>query len=107
MAGTYNIYKKYKNPVSLDWKNIMDKDLNYFDQFVEADAYGREIGARLEHIYNKILSKSTILNYINNNNISDEYCKKIINIYKGPRISKKSNQSFFRALYDYLVGNEL
>lgn len=105
-AGNFNIFKKYKSPTNLDWGNITDKDIDYFDQQIEADAYGREIGARLEKIYSED-SSSVILMNINSNTIKDEYCEKIINIYKDPRVSKKSNESFFRALYDYLTGYEL
>lgn len=104
-AGNYSIRKKYKSPSNLDWTEDLGKDLDYFDQQIEADAYGREIGARLE-ILEKNKSVANIFLDINSNSINDEYCKKIINVYKDPRISKKVNKSFFRALYDFLVGNE-
>lgn len=104
-AGNFNIFKKYKNPVVLDWNEDLGKDIEYFDQQIEADAYGREIGARLEKIYSGEDFISIIQN-INSNTIKDNYCKKIINVYKDPRISKKANKSFFRALFDFLKGEE-
>lgn len=104
-AGSYNIRKKYKVPNNLNWNEDLGKDIDYFDQQIEADAYGREIGARLE-ILEKDKSVANIFLDINSNSIRDEYCKKIINIYKDPRILKKANKSFFRALYDFLMKNE-
>lgn len=105
-AGNFNIFKKYKNPSTLDWNEDLEKDIDYFDQQIEADAYGREIGARLEKIYDQGEGPLDIIKNISINTIKDEYCKKIINIYKDPRISKKVNKSFFRALYDFLEGEE-
>lgn len=104
-AGDFNIFKNYKPSTVSDWTEDLGKDLNYFNQQVEADAYGREIGAKLENIYNDS-NVYKIFSDINANKIKDLYCKKIINVYKDPRISDKANKSFFRALYDFLNKNE-
>lgn len=103
-AKDFNIFKNYKNITSFDWTEDLGENLEYFNQQIEADAYGREIGARLEKIYKN--SVSSVFFDINANRIKDEYCKKIINVYKDPRISDKANKSFFRALYDFLNKNE-
>lgn len=95
-----DLYKNYRAPESLDWNEDLGKSLDYFDQHIEADAYGREIGARLRTKYPKKAASSIFLD-INVNKIDDAYCKKIINVYKDPRMSKKSNHDFFRALYDF------
>lgn len=105
-AKDYKINKNYIKPTNVDWRNLSAEDIKYFDQQIEADAYGREIGARLEKIY-KRKSASSILLKVNSNTVKDEYSKRIINVHKDPRISKKSNRSFFKALYDYLAGDEL
>lgn len=98
-----------RNYTSIDseyWDVDLGESFSYFDQGIEADAYGREIGAKLQILYPNE-STSRIFNLISGNKIKDRYCRCIINIYKDPRISDKANHSFFRALYDYLEGNEL
>lgn len=105
----YNKSKNYTSPKSLDWNDNLEKSLDYFGQAVEADAYGREIGARLKTIYefstdtDHLLKK--IFQDINNNDVVDEYSSKIINIYKHPK--NKATKKFFRALYDFLNDQEL
>lgn len=100
------INKTYKATSSQHWDIDLEEDLSYFDQCIEADAYGREIGAKLQILYPNE-GTTGMFNLINRNKIKNRYCKRIINIYKDPRISDKANHSFFRALYDYLEGNEL
>lgn len=97
--------KNYISPTLQFWNEDLGKDIDCFTQRIEADAYGREIGARLEKIY---ADESTyaIFAYINSNTVKDEYCKKIINVYKDPRIDDKANHAFFRALYDFLQREE-
>lgn len=104
-AKDYNIYKNYKNLTNSFWTVDLGESLDYFDQQIEADAYGREIGARLETLY-KNKSLSSIFSSISANSINDDYCRRIINVYKDPRISERANKSFFRALYDFLNKNE-
>lgn len=99
-----NIFEKYKSPTVSDWNEDLGKNLEYFNQKIEADAYGREIGARLEKIYTeKGDSKLSIMMDVNHNKIEDKYSRKIINVYKDPRVSRDANHSFFRALYDFLT----
>lgn len=105
-AGDYDIFKNYKNPTQLYWNEDLSEDFDYFNQQIEADAYGREVGARLEIAY-KDEDITDIFFDVNSNNIKDSYCKKIINVYKDPRISDKANRSFFKAMYDYLNKNEI
>lgn len=104
-AGNYDIRTNYKSMKSSFWKDDFSQDLDYFDQYSEADAYGREIGAALQKVY-KGRSTSTIFSYINRNTVGDDYCRKIINTYKDPRVSDRNRRKFFRALYDFLAGNE-
>ena len=96
------INQKYKPSCSKYWNEALEQDFEYFNQSIEADAYGREIGARLEKRYKDPFS---ILVKINHNQIDDKYTKSIINVYKDPRVDKKVSHKFFRALYDYLNGD--
>lgn len=93
--------KHYVNPTSTYWNEDIGKNISYFNQTVEADAYGREIAARLEKLYPEDSVFSIFLR-INSNKIDYEYTKKIINVYRDPRINDKANKAFFRALYDFL-----
>lgn len=106
-AGSYNIFKKYKAPATLDWTVNLMANLDYYDQSVEADAYGRDVGARLQAKFGERSNFHTISLISSGRNMNDDYCQKLISIYKDPRISKKSHRAFFRALYDFLSGNEL
>lgn len=106
-AGKYYSNGKYSPPTNQYWdeNEVTDKDFDYFNQVTEADAYGREIAARLRGLHPR-KSVSSLFMSVTNNNIKDKYCRGIINIYRDPRISDQANHSFFRALYDYLEGNE-
>ena len=105
----YDNSKNYASPKSLDWSDNLEKSLDYFEQVMEADAYGREIGARLKTIYEFSTDSGHLLKKIfqdiNNNDVTDEYSSKIINIYKHPK--NKATKKFFRALYDFLNDQEL
>lgn len=79
----------------------LGKDIDYFNQTVEADAYGREIAARLEKIY-PTETVSNLFSRITSNDIQDDYIKKIIGVYKDPRINDNANRAFFRSIYDFL-----
>lgn len=102
-------FKNYKPSTIQYWDEDFDKSFDYFNQKVEADAYGREIGARLSELYKlnkKSGSAEKIFRDIIANNIDDLYSRKIINAYKDPRIDKDTMKSFYRALYDFLEENE-
>lgn len=106
-AGSYDIFKKYKKPKVLDWSDDIETDLDYYDQSIEADAYGREVASRLQTIFGAENSL-TVLNKISvGSSVYDKYCERLISIYKDPRISEKSNKAFFRAIFDFLSENEL
>ena len=100
-----SIYKNYKPTRLKDWNKDLKEDLEYFDQHIEAGAHGREIGARLQELYPQ-KTPSSIFSDISRNDIDEPYVKNIINVYKDPRMSKQNSQKFFRALYDFLSGDE-
>lgn len=103
------------NPFDLTQK----QNLDYYNQVIEADAYGREIAQRLIVDYDifdlkeierlKFKSKTDSifeairLGYFE----KDEYLTHIYNTYKDPRISKEATRHFFSALYDYLFDKEM
>ena len=87
------------------WDEDFGKSFDYFNQTIEAAAYGREIAARLSSYY----AGETVFDIferIRKNDISEDYSKKIINIYKDFRIDKEVMKHFYSALYDALIGNE-
>lgn len=86
------------------------QNVKYFDQSIEADAYGREVGETLRLEYQERDDKNAnltpienIFEWVNARDIEDEHALTLIKTYKDPRISEKAQKSFFRALYDYLV----
>ena len=91
----------YISPTNKFWDEDLGKDIDYFNQTVEADAYGREIAARLEKIY-PTETVSNLFSRITSNDIQDDYIKKIIGVYKDPRINDNANRAFFRSIYDFL-----
>ena len=91
----------YISPTNRFWVEDLGKDIDYFNQTVEADAYGREIAARLEKMY-PMESVSNLFSRITSNDIQDDYTKKIIGVYKDPRINDNANKAFFRSIYDFL-----
>lgn len=105
-AGDYDIRTDYKPLTLNDWNDDFSKGIEYFSQHSEAAAYGREVGSRLESIYGENNAAEIFLD-LNTNSIEDEYSSKIISTYKDPRVSKKASDKFFKALYDFLSGNEL
>ena len=57
-----DIKRNYIPPESLDWKGDLEKSLSYFDQPIEADAYGREIAGKLISQYaEKVIFIKTLL----------------------------------------------
>lgn len=105
MSSKESIYKNYKPTRIKDWNKDLKEDLEYFDQHIEADEYGREIGARLQELYPRE-TPSSIFSEISENNVKDQYVKNIINVYRDPRMTSQNSQRFFRALYDFLSGDE-
>ena len=98
-------FKNYKPSAVEYWNEDLGKSFDYFNQTIEADAYGREIAARLFSCY----AGETVFDIferIRKNDISEDYSKKIINIYKDFRIDEEVMKHFYRALYDALIGNE-
>lgn len=86
------------------------QNIKYFNQSIEADAFGREVGEALRLEYQERDDKNAnltpienIFEWVNARDIEDEHALTLIKTYKDPRISEKAQKSFFRALYDYLV----
>ena len=98
-------FKNYRPSAVEYWDEDFGKSFDYFNQTIEADAYGREIAARLSSYY---IGETVfdIFERIRKNDISEDYSKKIINIYKDFRIDEEVMKHFYRALYDALIGNE-
>lgn len=101
-ASKVDLKKNYISPESLNWEDDFEKSLAYFDQFTEADAYGREIASRLIAQYSE---KKDIYKDVAENTVKDDYAAKVINIYKNPKC--KNSKKFFRAFFDALQGNDL
>ena len=82
LLATLYIRKPEVNSNYISSTNIfledLGKDIDYFNQTVEADAYGREIAARLEKIY-PTETVSNLFSRITSNDIQDDYIKKIRN----------------------------
>lgn len=97
-----DLSKNYIQPESLDWNDDLEKSLPYFDQSIEADAYGREIAGRLVAQYP---SKDEIYKDVAENKVKDVYAAKVINTYKNPKC--KNSKKFFRAFFDVLQNNDL
>jgi hypothetical protein len=100
-ASKSKVKLNYISPTNKFWDEDLGKDIDYFNQTVEADAYGREIAARLEKLY-PTETVSNLFLRIMSNNIQDDYIKKIIGVYKDPRINDNANKAFFRSIYDFL-----
>lgn len=100
-ASKSKVELNYISPTNKFWDEDLGKDIDYFNQTVEADAYGREIAARLEKLY-PTETVSNLFSRITSNDIQDDYIKKIIGVYKDPRINDNANKAFFRSIYDFL-----
>lgn len=88
----YNFLKNYKANISSD----PDKpDLEYFDQTIEAAAYGKQMGKHLKTLYPE---KSIYELYDIIENTED--VKYFMDIYRDPAISKAAKKKFYRALFD-------
>lgn len=92
----------YELPESLNpFQSLSPKDVVYFSQTIEADAYGREVGESLIQDYPEKSAYWIFENVIKRNVVTD--IDEILAVYRNPKISKKAFQHFWRALYDYLV----
>lgn len=100
-ASKSKVKLNYISPTNKFWDEDLVKDIDYFNQTVEADAYGREIAARLEKLY-PTETVSNLFLRITSNSIQDDYIKKIIGVYKDPRINDNANKAFFKSIYDFL-----
>lgn len=100
-ASKSKVKLNYISPTNKFWDEDLVKDIDYFNQTVEADAYGREIAARLEKLY-PTETVSNLFLRITSNSIQDDYIKKIIGVYKDPRINDNANKVFFKSIYDFL-----
>ena len=83
-------------------KNIFDAEYNkeYFNQQIEADAYGVQAAKEIIELYNKE-TKEQVYNRIYTGNI-EGVSRAILNVYRDPQINKNSKKKFFRALFDYI-----
>ena len=88
------------------WDLKDPKNVAYYNQVEEADAYGRQIGEKLRVLYPEKDSEE-ILELVFDNRV-DTYTKYMeeLKVYRDQRIKKKARQHFFRALYDYLSEQE-
>ena len=92
----------YELPESLNpFQTLSSKDIAYFSQTIEADAYGREVGESLIQAYPEKSAYWIFENVIRKNVTTD--IEEILAVYRNPKIPKKAFQHFWRALYDYLV----
>lgn len=99
-------FKKYsdlKGYKTLGHNNV--GDLDYYDRYIEADAYGRQVGQMirsvypeesLDHLYKKIGTKTLPYNI-----------QQVLNTYQSSDVSKRNKVKFMRALYDYLSDQEI
>lgn len=111
-----NRYIKYN--VDLSYDLDIPENVDYYSQFIEADAIAREIGEKLTIIYDLNSLESYDLHEtvsgifedikkdtLKDSDFSDEI-QKIVNIYWDPRIPKKAKSKFFGTLYEYLYRKE-
>lgn len=89
----YNIIKNYRK-----YKN--NSDINYFNQTIEAAAYGRQVAKFLKEQYPE-KSIQELFNKLTDLSLEKEVAH-FVNIYKDPAISKEAKQKFYRALFDEL-----
>ena len=95
-AASYKEVDKSKIPI----------DYSYFNQKIEADAYGRQVGQLLKSRYPNT-SYLKLLEMISTGNLSDPECQVIFDIFKSPEISKNIREKFLRATHDFVAGLEL
>lgn len=89
----YNIIKNY-----IKYKN--SSNIGYFNQTIEATAYGRQVAKFLKEQYPE-KSIQELFNKLTNLSLEKEVAH-FVNIYKDPAISKDAKQKFYKALFDEL-----
>lgn len=98
----YFLYSKnYKYPDSTDNTNLTTKNIAYYNQTIEAQAYGRQLGCVLRKKFPN-LTVNLIFQKIWKNELKYE----LLDIYRDSRVSDKAFDKFFRALYNYLANRE-
>lgn len=94
--------KDYKLPGELNLaKGLSQKNIAYFSQTIEADAYGRQFG---EALLQKYPNKTAywIFEKLVEGKISTSM-DEIVETYRNDKVSKKAFKHFWRSCYDYLV----
>ena len=83
-------------------KNIIceNNNIGYFDQPIEASAYGRQVAKFLKEQYPE-KSIQELFNKLTDLSLEKEVAY-FVNIYKDPAISKEAKQKFYRALFNEL-----
>lgn len=109
-ANQSSLYNKdYKYPEAHDPFDLKSSEnRNYFNQFIEADAYGRQCGEKLRAIY-ETEEAEEILELISKNKIDVEYDENFLwelKTYRSKALKQETKKRFFRALYDYLKGED-
>lgn len=98
----YSLYNKnYKYPDFSNTSLLTNKQIEYYNQIIEAQAYGRQLGCILKKRFPDE-SVNIIFQKIWENKLDFE----LLDIYKDSRISDRAFNKFFRALYNYLSGQE-
>lgn len=96
-------FKKYINLPKIYSKNVND-NVSYFDQYVEADAYGRQVGYQLRHQFGNEMSANEIYSKIKDGYVRSD----ILNVYsdKDNGMSEKNRRKFWHTLWQYLDNQE-
>lgn len=99
-------YKQYKD-YDKNYIEPVDNDFSwdYYNQKIEADAFGRQVGKTLRNYFPES-NICDILDFIKTNKVPDLELQAILNIYSSEKVNKTSRKKFFRAMYDYLIGEE-
>ena len=99
-------YKQYKD-YDKNYIEPVDNDFSwdYYNQKIEADAFGRQVGKTLRNYFPES-NICDILGFIKTNKVPDLELQTILNIYSSEKVNKTSRKKFFRAMYDYLIGEE-
>lgn len=96
-------FRKYIKLPDLYSKNPEDH-VDYFDQYVEADAYGRQVGYQLRHQFGNKMSANEIYDEIKKGCVRSD----ILDVYsnKDNNISEKNRRKFWHTLWQYLDNQE-
>lgn len=94
--------KNYKLPDTTNNLKLTNKNIAYYNQIIEAQAYGRQLGYLLRKRFPD-LQANIIFQKIWKNELDYE----LLDIYKDSRISGKAFNKFFKTLYTYLDNREV